>query len=97
MTHDGLWNVTHCLIDSLLRGAFYGLPPQLLNLLLLVRLCTSPHSRRYGVTITGLLVTVYPVCHTKCLAMSHPFNEISSGWTTLARTLLEKVVLTGAQ
>ena len=35
------------------------------TLLSLVRLRTSPHSRRYGVTITGLLVTVYPAGHPR--------------------------------
>jgi hypothetical protein len=40
-------------------------PARLLNLLPLVRLRTSPHSRRYGVTITGLLVTIYPAGHPR--------------------------------
>jgi hypothetical protein len=31
----------------------------------LVRLRTYPHSRRYGVTITGLLVTVFPAGHPR--------------------------------
>jgi hypothetical protein len=39
--------------------------PQLLNLLPLVRLRTSPHSRHYGVTITGLLVIVFPAGHPR--------------------------------
>ncbi len=32
--------VSLVLFDSLLRGAFYGFPPRLVNLLSLVRLCT---------------------------------------------------------
>ncbi len=56
---------TSFFIDSRLRGAFYGLQSRLVNLLSLVRLRTSQHSRRYGVTITGLLVTVYPAGHPR--------------------------------
>ena len=48
------------LFNLWLRGDLYGHLPELLNILPLVRLRTSPHSRRYGVTITGLLVTIFP-------------------------------------
>jgi hypothetical protein len=40
-------------IQSVAERQIYGLLPELLNLLSLVRLRTSLHSRRHGVTITG--------------------------------------------
>jgi hypothetical protein len=49
-----------------LRGDLYGHLPELLNLFPLVRLRTSPYPRRYGVTITGLLVTVFPASQDVC-------------------------------
>jgi hypothetical protein len=62
---ESIVDVSFGLFDSPLRGHFYGLPPRLVNLLSLVRLRTSPHSQRYGVTITGLLVTVFPAGHPR--------------------------------
>jgi hypothetical protein len=62
MTQDQSWNVTLGLFNQWLRGELWP-PARLLNLLPLVRLRTSPHSRHYGVTITGLLVTVFPAGH----------------------------------
>jgi hypothetical protein len=47
------------------------------TLLSLVRLRTSPHSRRYGVTITGLLVTVFPAGHPGFHACIHPHMHTS--------------------
>jgi hypothetical protein len=52
------------LFNLWLRGDLYGCLPELLNLFSLVRLRTSPYPRRHGVTITGLLVTVYPAGHS---------------------------------
>jgi hypothetical protein len=43
-------------------------PPAKISQLTIARESTySPHSRRYGVTITGLLVTVFPAGHTMLL------------------------------
>ena len=55
MTQDRSWKVTLWFIQSVALKRLLWPPPQLLNLLPLVRLRTSPHSRRYGVTITGFV------------------------------------------
>jgi hypothetical protein len=52
-------------ISSLAVRRLSWSPAKLLNLLPLVRLRTYPHSRRYGVTITGLLVTIFPAGHPR--------------------------------
>ncbi len=48
-----------CFSQFIEGGAFYRLPAMISQLTIVRASTYSPHSRRYGVTITGLLVTVF--------------------------------------